>query len=207
MNFGIGDARDFDYRGQRHREKATAHTEQKSLNAGKGQWHAQLNGSAAAFDRGNVNGALQVVDDRADHIHAHAAAGDFRDFRCGAEARLENQVHDFEIGETLNLGSFNNSLFHCVLANLYEVDAAAIVAHFDHNLRALVVRVQVNRAAGRLICGDALLGIFHAVIDGIAHEVHQRLGKRIENAFIEIRVLAGEFESDIFAALLGYIAH
>jgi hypothetical protein len=28
------------------------------------------------------------------------------------------------------------------------------------------------------------------VIDSIAHEVHQRLGKRVENALIEIGVLA-----------------
>src|ERR1700722_11863223 len=94
-----------------------------------------------------------------------------------------------------------------MLANLREIDAAAVVPNFDDDLRALMVCVEINRAACGFAGGDAIFGAFDAVIDGVAHDVHQRLGERIENALVEIGVLAGEVESDVFAALLRNVAN
>jgi len=98
MDVSLRDARDFHHRGQRHGEQAARNAEQQRLNAGQRQRHTQLDGGAAAFAGRNVNGAFQVVEDGADHVHAYAAAGNFGDFRSGAEARLENEIHRFCVG-------------------------------------------------------------------------------------------------------------
>jgi hypothetical protein len=45
------------------------------------------------------------------------------------------------------------------------------------------------------------------MVDGVAHEVHERLAERIEDAFIEIGVLAGKFQGDVLAALFGDVAY
>jgi len=107
----------------------------------------------------------------------------------------------------LNIPGFNNSLFDRQLADFCEVDAAAVIADFDHHLRALVIRVQIHRATGRFSRGDALLSILYAVVYSVAYHVHQRLSQSVQDAFVEISVLPGKFERDIFAALLGDIAN
>ena len=87
------------------------------------------------------------------------------------------------------------------------IDAAAIVADFDDDLRALMVGVEINRAARGLARGEAFVGGLDAVVDGVAHEMHQRLAERIENAFVEISVLAGNVQGHVLAALLGDVAN
>ncbi len=121
----------------------------------------------------------------------------------GSKIRLSTSLS----GQALGVFGFQQAALHGLLANLREVDAAAIVANFDDDLRALVIRVEINRAARGFAGGDAVFGAFDAVIDGVAHDVHQRLGERVENALVEIGVLAGEVESDVFAALLGDVAN
>ena len=46
-----------------------------------------------------------------------------------------------------------------------------------------------------LPAGGAFARGFDSVIGGVAYQVSQRLGQRVQNAFIEIRVLAGDFET------------
>src|SRR5260370_269320 len=133
------------------------------LHAVECQRDGQVKRGAASLDRGNGNRAFQMIENRTDHVHPHAAPRYFRDFRRGAEARLKNEVQRFGIGETLNIPGFNNSLFDRQLADFCEVHAAAVIAYFDHHLRALVIRVQIHRATGRFSRGDALLSILYPV--------------------------------------------
>ena len=72
---------------------------------------------------------------------------------------------------------------------------------------ALVIRVEIDRAARGFAGGDAVFGAFDAVVDGVAHDVHQRLCERVENALVEVGILAGKIESDVFAALFGDITN
>ena len=138
----------------------------------------------------DVNGAFEAIHDGADDVHADAATRNFGDFGCGAEAGLKDQVHDFVFGKALRVFGFEDAALHGVLANLCEVDATAVVADFDDHLRTLMIGVEIDRAARGFAGGDTLLGAFDAMIDGVAHDVHQRLGERIEDTFVEIGVLA-----------------
>ena len=88
-----------------------------------------------------------------------------------------------------------------------RIHAAAVVAHFDDDLRALMKGIEINGAARGLAGSEALIGRLDAVIDGVAHEVHERFGERIQNALVEIGVLSGDLQSHVFAALFGHVAN
>jgi hypothetical protein len=45
------------------------------------------------------------------------------------------------------------------------------------------------------------------MVDGVAHEMHERLAERVQNALVEISVLAGKFQGDVLAALFGDVAY
>src|SRR5215467_10689856 len=70
-----------------------------------------------------------------------------------------------------------------------------------------MVRVEIKGAARGFTGRDTVFGAFDAVINSVAHDVHQRFGERVENALVEIGVLTGEVERDVFAASLRDIAN
>ncbi len=89
--------------------------------------------------------------------------------------------------------------------HFFAIDAAAVVHDFDHDLIALVVGVQRNGATRGFSCGGAFGGRFDAVVGRIADQMRERLGECVQNAFIEIGVLPGNFQGDILVAQLGHI--
>ena len=73
--------------------------------------------------------------------------------------------------------------------------------NFDYHLIALVVRVRERSCRARVFRRpDAFGGRFDAVIGGVADKVSERFGKSVENAFVEIGVLPGDFEADFLVA-------
>ena len=86
------------------------------------------------------------------------------------------------------------------------IHATTVVANLDNDLSALVISVEIDRATRRLSRSEALVGRLDAVINGVADEMHQRFGKRVENALVKIGVLARQLESHVLATLLGDVA-
>ena len=64
----------------------------QSLNAGKGERDAELDGGAAASLRGNVDGTLEAIEDGSNDVHADATTGNFGYFGSGAESGFENKA-------------------------------------------------------------------------------------------------------------------
>jgi len=153
-----------------------------------------------------VNGALEAVEDGADDIHADAATRNFGYLGSGAESRLENKIERFLVGQALGLFGFQDSLLNSAGPQGDRINAPAIVTDFDNNLRALVISIEIDRAASWLAGGQTFISGLNAMVHGVANQMHERFSKGIENALIEICVLAGKFESHILAALLGNIA-
>src|SRR5205807_4516818 len=191
----------------RHGKEAAADAEKQSVNAGQSQRHAKLQRGAAAFLRANVNGSLEAVHHRPSYVHADAAARDFGHFLRGAEAGFENQIHNVLLVEALDFFCFDNSLFDGAGANDGQVDAAAVIADFHHHLGALMIGVQINGAPGRLSRREAFFGRANTVIHRVADKMHERLGESVENALVEVGRLTGDFQRDIFSALLGDVAN
>jgi len=69
-----------------------------------------------------------------------------------------------------------------------------------------MIGIEKNGAASGLSGVEALAGRLDAVIDGVADKVRERFREGIEDAFVEIGVLAGHFEGDVLAAKLGDVA-
>ena len=65
---------------------------------------------------------------------------------------------------------------------------------------AIVVGVQVYRAVRGFSRRLAFRGRFDSVVGGVADQVRHGIGESIEDAFIEVGRLPGEFERDVFVA-------
>ena len=55
--------------------------------------------------------------------------------------------------------------------------------------------------------GDALLGRFEAVVDGVADHVGQRIGQLVDDGLVDLGVLALGDEADRLAGHVGDFAH
>src|SRR6266851_2710878 len=206
VNLVVRDASDFHDGRERDSEKTAADAEKQSLNTRKSERRAELNRCSAAFLRRNVYGALEAVEDGSNDIHADATARYFRYFGSGAESRFENEIESFLIGQALRLFGFQDSFFNGARTQLSSVDAAAVVADFNDDLRALVKSVEIDGATCRLAGSQALVGRFDAMVNRVADEMHEGFGKSVKNALVEIGVLARKFQGHILAALLGNVA-
>src|SRR5438477_6645840 len=147
MNFFADNASDFDDRGDWHGEQTAASSEQKCLNTGKSQRHAKLNGRAFAGLGEDLHGTLEAVQHGANHIHSDAAAGNFSHFGSSAETGLKNQIGHFRIEQAIDFISFQQAFLHGLFADAVEVQAATVIANFNHHLSSLVKSVQKNSAA------------------------------------------------------------
>ena len=137
-----------------------------------------------------------------DDVETDAASGDFGDFVGGAEAGRENQLETFELVELLGFLGGDNSALDGAADDFFAVEPFAVVGDFDHDLIAVVIGVQADRAARGFSGRLALRGRFDAVVGGVADQVRQRIGERVENALVEVGVLSGDFERDVLVAQL-----
>ena len=55
--------------------------------------------------------------------------------------------------------------------------------------------------------GEARLGSLDAVVDGVAHQVHQRIADLLEHGLVELGAVAGEAQLDLLAEALAQVAH
>jgi hypothetical protein len=154
-----------------------------------------------------VHCALELVKNAPHDVHADASAGYFGDFRGGAEAWLENQVERFLVGKTGSFVGRDEALLNRLLADKRGVNAAAIIAHLDDDLRALMEGVECYGAARGLARSETLVGGLDAVVYGVAHEMHKRLVERVEDALVEIGVFTRNVQGHVLAALFGDVAH
>ena len=65
----------------------------------------------------------------------------------------------------------------------------------------------MNRALRRLASGHALRARLQAMIDGVAHEVQERLTQRLDDHAVGLDFLAGDNETRLLADILCHIAH
>ena len=81
------------------------------------------------------------------------------------------------------------------------IDAAAVVGHRDDDVAAGVAGGDAHGPGRRLAGGLALGGRLEAVVERVAHEVHERIAERVDDGPVELGVLADELELDVLAEL------
>src|SRR6185437_7604839 len=112
---------------------------------------------ALAMHRLDVDGAADLVDIGAHHVHAHPAPGDRGDGGGGGEAGREDELVDLRLGHLLELGLGDEAASERLGLDLLGVGAAVVVSDADDDVAALVIGGEADGAglglAGRLPLG------------------------------------------------------
>lgn len=90
-------------------------------------------------------------------------------------------------------------------ANPFTIDTAAVVLDRDDHFAAGLAGRKRHRAGFDLAGGKALGGRFEAVIDRVAHQMHQRIGQTLDDCFVDFGALALRHQFDHLAGFAGEI--
>ena len=101
---------------------------------------------ALAGHRLDVDGAADLVDIGAHHVHADAAAGDRGDGGRGREARREDELVDLGFGHLLQFGLGDETVLERLGLDPLGVEPAAVVGDADDDVAALVIGGQPDGA-------------------------------------------------------------
>ena len=167
----------------------------------QGQRHPDREARADADLGMDLHAAGQLADARLHHVHAHAASGQVAHFRAGGEAGQEHQLQAFVVGHARGRVGIDQALAHRAVADPVGIDAGAVVAHLDRDMVAFLLRGQPHVAAFGLAAGAPRIGRLDAVVDRVAHEVHQRVGERLDQVAVELGVRAADFQLHLLADL------
>ena len=164
-------------------------------------------GGALTGKAAHADGALEAVHHGLDDIHADAAPADFGDLAGGAQTGLEDEIESVAVADAGGLLGADDALRDRLLDDHREIDAVAIIADLDDHLVALMIGVEADGSFGRFTGGSALQRRLDAVIDGVAQQVHHGLGQRVQNALVEVGILALDDDVDLAAGLFGGVTH
>jgi hypothetical protein len=171
------------------------------------QRNFHAHGGAGAGFRLHVDGAADFFDVGFDDVHADAASGNVGHFFGGRESGKENQIYAFALAHARRLLRRDQAFFDSLAANSVAVEAAAVVGNLDDDLAAFVVRAQQQAPFGGLADRDASLGLLDAVVDGIAHNVRQRIFDGFDDRLVELGFFAFHLDAHLFAAHRRDVAH
>ncbi len=89
----------------------------------------------------------------------------------------------------------------------FAVESAAVVGDLDHHQPGLMLRLEQQARGGGLAVALPVFGTFDAVIERVAHHVHQRIGELFDDGAVEFDIVALRFHHDVLAELAREIAH
>src|SRR3990167_4668392 len=163
---------------QRESEGLVAQHHHQRRHDRQGQRYLDDDLRALALDREHVDRAVELGNLGLHHVHADPAAGHIGDLGLGRETRGEDQVVAFELVEPIGRVLVQQALLHGLVAQYIGVHALAVVGNRQEDVIAFLLGRQHHLAAARLARGLALFRGFDAMVDGVAHQVHQRIGQR-----------------------------
>ena len=207
VDFAFARAQDLQHIAQGYGVEALRDAEEQGLDDGQGERHLEQEGGALAGKAAHADGALEAVHDRLDDIHADAASADLGDFAGGAQAGLEDEIEGVAVADPGGLLGAEDGLGDSLLDDHREIDAVAVIADLDDHLVALVIGIEADGSFGRFTGGSALQRRLNPVIDGVAQQVHHGLGQSVQNALVEIGILALDDDVDLAAGLFGGVTH
>ncbi|BBP74159.1 hypothetical protein PHLH7_02630 [Pseudomonas sp. Ost2] len=188
---------------QRDDEIVLADADLEAVDDRQGQRQADAEGAALAGHRVDLDHPAQLVDGTAHHIHADAAAGEVGDLFGGGEPRFENQQVDIRIAE-LRV-RVHQALVDGLGQDPRGVQATAVVADFEDDHAGVVIGIEAQVAFGGLADGQALGSRLDAVVDGVAHQVGQRIGDLVDHRLVQLGLAADQAQLDILVQFLADI--
>ena len=150
--------------------------------------------------------AAQRLDVAAHHVHADAAAGEVGDLLGGGEAGLEDQLAGSRSsGGVTPCSTRPRSQARCSTLSRWMPRPSSLmrITMLPDSWQA----ASVSRALRRLAGGQALLGRLQAVVQRVAHQVHQRVGDALDHRLVQLGVAADDLQRDVLAELGRGVAH
>ena len=154
----------------------------------------------------NFYGSFQAMENALHDVKAYATSRELGDFVGCAESGAENQRNNICFTQPLGFIHADNLFFQRLGFNLLGIDSTTVIFDLDDNLIALVISIQPNGSARWFSQTGTLCRVFNAVTDRVAHEMSERLGDGVQQAFIKIGVLTAYDQVNLLAALLRDIA-
>ncbi len=177
------------------------------LDDGQRQRDGQPPDGADPDRRVDLDGAADALDVGLHHVHADAAAGHVGHRRGGREAGPEDQREDIAAVHARQGVPGHDAALDRHPRDLVRVYAGAVVGDLDDDVSTLVVGAEGQHALRRLAEPQPLLGLLHAVVDGVADEVGERVLDRLEKAAVELGLPADHGQPDLLAAGRGQVPH
>src|SRR6202043_2382101 len=134
--------------------------------------------------------AADTVDRRRHHVQPDAPAGGLRHPPAGGEPRREEQPEDLVVAQRGGGRVVQQAGLHRLLAQPLDVDAGAVVGDLEPDPGPGGGGAQADAPGARLAAALAHLRGLDAVVDGVAHQVEQRLLELTRDAAVEPRLLA-----------------
>src|SRR5581483_11249680 len=178
---------------QGHSIDSLSDVEQQGFDDGQRERDLEIESRALAGGALDGRGAFQAIEHGFNYIHSHAAAGNGGHLFGSTQAGTKDQVESVAFSQGGRIGGADDPGFNRFADYFLAVDSASIIADLDYDLVALMISIELHGALGRLSGADALLRRFNSVVYGIPHQVGQRLGQHIEDALIQIGVLAAQY--------------
>src|SRR6266542_911974 len=183
----------------------SAHTERLPVEDGQSERELEPEGRAApalALDR---DGAAEERHIPLDHVQPDPAPGNLGDAFGGGEAGLENKVENLLVGQ----GALAEAKPGCgrLGEDAGTVQPPPVVADFDVDAAALLVGSEPEPAGLGLAGAPAHLGSLDAVVHRVPHQVEERVADLLDDALVELGLLAGRLEHDLLAQRLGEVAN
>src|SRR5690606_942261 len=190
---------------QRHHVRGPSNRGKKAVDNCKGQWKTHAYGGTQAFFAIKVDRAAQGFNILAHHVHAHSASRQVGHAICGRESRLENQVADFSVGK--RVARANHAALNSLGANLVYVQSPAVITDFNDDVAGVVISIEAHHTLRRLSPGHARGFRLNAMVDGIAHQVGQRVADLFHHRLVQLGVGTLDLQDNVLAELFADITH
>ena len=162
---------------------------------------------ADAGDRLDVDGAADLIDIGAHHVHADAAAGNIGDRRRSRKAGREDEFVNLRFRHLLDIGFADQPLRHRLGLDARGVEAAAIVGDANDDVTAFVIGRQPDVALLGLAGGAALGRRLQTVIGRIAQHMRERVLDQVKHLTVQFGLGALQFQLDLLAEFVAQVAH
>src|SRR5437016_7006450 len=119
---------------------------------------------------------------------------------------MKDQVQSVRLGKAGRVRGADDTGLDGLLDHFFPIDAASVITDLDHDLVSLMISIERHRTLGRLSGADALFRRFNSMVDSVAYQMSQWFRQHVEDALIEIGVLAAQDERHFFTTRLRYIS-
>ena len=157
--------------------------------------------------RGHPDAAAHGLHHALHGVQAHPAARDLRDLVLGGEARQEEELEQFHVGELVGDLPGDEPAEHGPGPQLLDIHAAAVVGDGDVEHAAAVPRLEHDRADRRLAGGRAGRRRLDPVVERVADQVRERRLELVEDVAVDTGLLAADLEPHLLAEGAGDVPH